>query len=482
VKYVNPLYLFNVAPHEVVSLDASAIKKLRRKLFSEIELSDDGVFHLDGVTYTRSECEKAVDSLEDQSNIKHHAYLLHNKPLFAFITNGDTSIFQAPQLESAYLDGGFQNFINPYFAPRYDKVLLEAFRSDAAGKSGGATRTMLDNVLKLGVLINASHESVAYRGLTTDLLDRVEQIKQLSEDINEEESEYEEDNAEDITKLIKNLIPVDSINKLPFIFQSTRNKLAAQANYVALAVNGTMDISKVSFDILDHVLKLNIDSSSKPTFERNKEIWHERYLSEIEEEKYSGIIHIWVNHVNNITEITEKVTNKLLKPNEIKIELPLDELNKLDSFADEIRDTVAKRVRELSVAVWNTYKDHTKSIQLIQIACSIRTSKEVSEQLREDEKQLVNLKEQSVEVAGVPIKSAPMLHLVNGCGTTLYGSTLYIVIFGIPVFPIARYNYESSGNHYRFRGKLKLHTYQVWWRYIIFALLAYILLNALGNS
>ena len=482
MKYVNPLALLNVAPHEIVSLDSATIKKLRRKLFSEIELSDDGAFHLEGVAYTRSECEKALDSLEDQSNLKHHAYLLHNKPLLDLLTTGDTSIFQATQLESAYLDSGFQNFISPFFAPRYDKALLDAFKIDASDKSGAASRTMLDNVLKLGVLITSSYESIAYRGLTTDLLNRVEQIEKLSKEISEEESEYDEDNSDDITELIKDLIPVNALNKLPAIFQSTRNKFATQANYVALAVSSTMDHSKVSHDILEHALELNIDSASKPTYEHNREIWRERYMREVEEEKYSDIIQVWANHVKSINEITNKVNNKFVKPNEIKIDLPLDELNKLDSFADEIRDTVARRVRELSVAVWNAYKDHTKSIHLIQIACSIRTSKEVSEQLLEDQKQLVNLREQSVEVAGTPIKSAPMLHLVNGCGTTLYGSTLYIVIFGIPIFPIARYNYESFGNQYRFRGKLKLHTYQVVWRYIIFALLAYILLNALGNS
>ncbi|MBK8613087.1 MAG: hypothetical protein IPN85_06270 [Flavobacteriales bacterium] len=170
MKYVNPLALLNVAPHEIVSLDSATIKKLRRKLFSEIELSDDGAFHLDGVTYTRSECEKALDSLEDQSDLKHHAYLLHNKPLLDLLTTGDTSIFQATQLESAYLDSKFQNFISPFLAPRYDKAILEAFKIDASDKSGAASRTMLDNVLKLGVLITSSYESIAYRGLTKDLL------------------------------------------------------------------------------------------------------------------------------------------------------------------------------------------------------------------------------------------------------------------------------------------------------------------------
>ena len=63
MKYVNPLSLLGIQPFDIASLDTAMVKKLRRKLYAEIELSDDGAFHMDGVSYTRSECEKALDSI-----------------------------------------------------------------------------------------------------------------------------------------------------------------------------------------------------------------------------------------------------------------------------------------------------------------------------------------------------------------------------------------------------------------------------------
>lgn len=73
-----------------------------------------------------------------------------------------------------------------------------------------------------------------------------------------------------------------------------------------------------------------------------------------------------------------------------------------------------------------------------------------------------------------PIRSAPSLQTINGCGFTMYGSsdhrpdgsymtTYYFVILAIPLFPIARYRVmPAGGNSYRFLGKGHLRTSDKW--------------------
>jgi len=74
-----------------------------------------------------------------------------------------------------------------------------------------------------------------------------------------------------------------------------------------------------------------------------------------------------------------------------------------------------------------------------------------------------------------PITSAPSLRTVNACGFTLYGrtdedsesrsymATYYFVLLMIPIFPICRYRVISDGgNRYRFLGKGKLRTFDLW--------------------
>jgi gas vesicle protein len=85
-----------------------------------------------------------------------------------------------------------------------------------------------------------------------------------------------------------------------------------------------------------------------------------------------------------------------------------------------------------------------------------------------------------------PIKSAPTLQTINGCGFTLYGSsdvdhesgsymtTYYFVMIFVPIFPICRYRVISSGgNSYRFLGKGPLRDFDKWHLGISILLLLY---------
>ena len=75
--------------------------------------------------------------------------------------------------------------------------------------------------------------------------------------------------------------------------------------------------------------------------------------------------------------------------------------------------------------------------------------------------------EERVVKHGKPVSGAPSLFTLNGCGMKIYGDTLYIVILFIPIWPLSRYSLESSGRNYSFKGKLELHKWQKYWRYIV---------------
>lgn len=73
------------------------------------------------------------------------------------------------------------------------------------------------------------------------------------------------------------------------------------------------------------------------------------------------------------------------------------------------------------------------------------------------------------EEMGNPIFGIPELHTYSGFGTTIYGDTVWYVIFGIPIIPLGRYVVEEVGyNKYKFYGELKLHTWQLIWKYSVF--------------
>lgn len=71
--------------------------------------------------------------------------------------------------------------------------------------------------------------------------------------------------------------------------------------------------------------------------------------------------------------------------------------------------------------------------------------------------------QKKIALHGEPISSAPMLGTFNGIGLKIYGDTLYFVCLFVPLFPIARYSLQETGNSYSFFGKLKLHDWQRAW-------------------
>ncbi len=73
--------------------------------------------------------------------------------------------------------------------------------------------------------------------------------------------------------------------------------------------------------------------------------------------------------------------------------------------------------------------------------------------------------------------------MINGCGTIIYGKTLYFVLFGIPILPIARYSYDKTyTGQYKFYGKLQLYTLQKIWKYSVILLLCIWLITVILNS
>ncbi|WP_428897972.1 hypothetical protein Dip518_000159 [Parelusimicrobium proximum] len=63
-----------------------------------------------------------------------------------------------------------------------------------------------------------------------------------------------------------------------------------------------------------------------------------------------------------------------------------------------------------------------------------------------------------------PAKGTPVMWTINGCGSKIYGNTLFLTLIYIPVLPLARYAVTYEGdNTYSFHGKLKLKTWQKVW-------------------
>ena len=147
-------------------------------------------------------------------------------------------------------------------------------------------------------------------------------------------------------------------------------------------------------------------------------------------------------------------------------------------------DNAAQVLISCAVEHGNHSEKWESCVEIIQNALQYATSTATIERANNN---LETCKRNVKLYAGLtPIKTAPSLQTINGCGFSMYGSsdvdretgsymtTYYFVLIFIPIFPIRRYRViAAGGNSYRFLAKGPLRDFDKWHLGIVGVLLLY---------
>jgi len=290
-------------------------------------------------------------------------YLANNHQLNDFLANGNHELFITIKQESMYKLPTFVDFVSPYFAAKLGIVLQKTFKSHYLDLFKSALRTEF--------LLNQSDLTIAYRGLSNELQERIREIDKITDSINEEESDYTEDDIEEVIDIVKDYFPIELLNALPIYFQSQINKIAGSINYLMLAILNEYDITSVPLALLEHLLKLNIESVSKPTYEKNYRLVKEQHKEHLEQEKTAPILKVWAKILLSIQSKVKEIEGEGLQANIaykfVKEYLDISELNRLPAFANEIRTQIGYSIRSLAIACWNEKNDMNSALSLIHL-------------------------------------------------------------------------------------------------------------------
>src|SRR5690606_18564017 len=109
----------------------------------------------------------------------------------------------------------------------------------------------------------------AYKSISTNIHDRISEIDEMTKDIENEESVYDENDIEDVVSLVKTHFPTNTLNCLPQYFQSQILKIAKSINYLSNSIWDAFDTTQVPNDLTEYLLTLNIEGLERPTFENN---------------------------------------------------------------------------------------------------------------------------------------------------------------------------------------------------------------------
>ena len=246
--YINPIEILELKDKEVYEIDSSIIKKSKRRLFADIDLSDSGLYEYNGQKLTKSDCERAIDELQDKNKIEFYSHLSTNLELNKFLANGSNNLLKILKQESIYKLPEFINFISPYFSAKIDQILLKSFQNKDL--------ELFSSALRAEYLISKDDLNKAYKTLGNEIQQRINVTDKLTKKIKKEESDYTDDNIDDVIKVIKKRFPSELLNKLPVYFQSQINKIAASVNFLQLNIWNEFNTTSVPLSLLEYLLVL----------------------------------------------------------------------------------------------------------------------------------------------------------------------------------------------------------------------------------
>ncbi len=387
MDFINPLDILELNGRDAISIDNNEIKKAKKRLIADIELSEEGHYNYKGQSITKSDCERVINDLDIPEKKEFYSYLSTNKALNEYLASGDEKIFNHFHQDSIFKLQEFVTFISPYFTSRFEKSLFQAFSSQDTEQ--------LILILRTQILISKSDINNAFRPISNEIESRIKEIDEIKEEIKEGESRYDEDDIDEVIGIIEDNFPADVLNLLPVYFQSQINKIATSINYLGLAIWNEFSVAEVPMKLVEHLLKLNIESVSKPTYEKNYSIYKEKCLEEIEIEKNAPILKRYAHILVESRKLNEAVDNKTTLPKDaarkINALIDVNDINNLESFANEIREQITFSVRGLAVSSWNVHNDINSALSLIDTAINIRNSPETRKKIAQDKDELKKL-------------------------------------------------------------------------------------------
>jgi hypothetical protein len=390
MQYINPIEILGLSSvADTASIDNEIVRKAKRKLFADIDLSDNGLFEYYGLQLTKGDCEKVIDDLTNNDLKEFYLYLASNKKLNNFLVNGNDAVFINFKQDSIFKLPEFVKFISPYFAPKFDKALLNAFENEDVEQT--------KSILKTSFLISQNDINLAYKSVSNNIQNRIDDIAEIKRDIKNEESVYDEDDIDEVVDLVVENFPSDILNCLPNYFQSQILKIANEINYLNVVIWDNFDNTQVCNDLLEHVLTLNIGGLDKPTFQKNYEIVRKKNQERVEQEKNAPILRKYAGYLiqtkTKLKEIEDKTTTPTSLLSWVNSSISISDVNNLPSVFDEIKNQVALSLRAMSVEIWNSFSNIDVSIDLINKANNITGLKsETRDNLQDAKKQLTELK------------------------------------------------------------------------------------------
>lgn len=387
MDFINPIEVLALSTNNEDAADLAQLKKAKRRIQAEIDLSDDGYLIYHGRKLTLTDCEPAFGEVENSESYNFYKSLIAAPKLNSFLAAGGTSIFSELKSESVFTDSGFINFISPYFSKRYNQALLSAFESN--------NQDGLAKVVRFNLLVSASDLDACFKSVYLIMQSHTREVEEAAAKI--KAGDYATDNSR-VINLVKNTIgsfPAELLNLLPDYFQNTVNNHAQALRNLGVQHYNKSDETGTAIPLLELAVGLRAEplvlDDIKNVFKQISDIRDSRFARE----KFKPIVERSDAIRKSLNEINIKLKAKAGSSADLLARLDsmysIQEVNAIPDSLVDIRDLFAFTLRNLSISAWNNDNDILWSINLIERALSVNVSRDTKATLLKEKNEIASL-------------------------------------------------------------------------------------------
>jgi hypothetical protein len=390
MSFVNPIEILGLQYLDIAKIDSNCIRQAKRRLFAEIDLSDDGILKYGGSKVTRTDAERRINELDDKERIEFYHFVANYYEFNNFLISGDKSFFSSYREESIFKLQSFVSFISPFFAEQYDRVSFQAFQNDKINS--------FKRIITVLPIVTVGDKDKAYKSIAYAIKQKIKEIDVLALSIKNHSSPYDENNLHEISDWVDSLVNVDILNLLPSYFQSMRNQTAMSLRHLSVYINNYLKNSTLALDIINYALTLNIDGlvEQRITEDYHKIIDININDNDLKEKRASPIPKKYDHFIEilyrNIAYIKEKTVSASSVLDYLRSSLSINELNSLDISYDETRKKIASALNSLASFISIDSAEINTALEIINIAESINLNEETKKLIANTKNQLTQVK------------------------------------------------------------------------------------------
>jgi len=382
-QFINPFDLLDLDTSAVPS--AVEVQRAKRRGLLEFDLSESNSVEIAGRSIQRSDFINSSEDLADPKKREFYAALHERFPdLNRFLSTGEVGFFQNYQHESLFNHTPFVEFVGPYFAHQYNRVLKSALKD----KNTELVRLLASCKL----LVTNDQKSKLYQGAKQYL----RHLREELDDLSAQAKQGQESVALYVAAEVKELVDFDLLNALPGELKGSRSEVGKALRNLSVIVFNELGDAKIALRILRKGLKLDVSDVTQKRLRKDlrkiEDIYEQRRLTQ----KHEDELERCADAITRLVQLGQKSGNSNADPSRIsreaKAAIDVALFNGLPHDFVELRNQAALGLRNLATNLWNKHQDIAAAVALMEVVAQLEIDASLKDQLDDDRSTLEQIR------------------------------------------------------------------------------------------